>query len=51
LTDCSEINNRFGAGVHGPGDDQRKIIRLGSLSTVFLAEVMAFFEVHRNPCI
>jgi hypothetical protein len=44
LTDGSEINNRFGAGVYGPRDDQRKSIPMGSLSTVFVAEVMAILK-------
>jgi len=44
LTDGSEINNRFGEGVYGPRDDQRKSIPMGNLSTIFLAEVMAILK-------
>jgi hypothetical protein len=44
LTDGSEINSRFGEGVYRPWDDQRKSVPVGSLSTIFLAEVMAILK-------
>jgi hypothetical protein len=44
LRDGLEINNRFGEGVYGPRDGQRKSIPMGSLSTILLAEVMAILK-------
>jgi hypothetical protein len=39
--DGSGINNHFSAGVYGPRDNHRESIPMGSLCTVFQAEVMA----------
>jgi len=39
--DGSVINNCFGAGICGPRNNHRESIPMGSLSTVFQAEVMA----------
>jgi hypothetical protein len=40
----SGINNHFGADVYGPTDNHREIIPMGSLSTVFQAEVTVIFR-------
>jgi hypothetical protein len=42
--DESGINNCFGAGVYEPTDNHRETIPMGSLSTVFQAEVMAILR-------
>jgi hypothetical protein len=43
-TDGSGIQNCFGAGIYGPSYDYRESIPMGSLSTVFFAEVMAILR-------
>jgi hypothetical protein len=43
-TDRSGINNHFDAGIYGPRDNQKENIPVGSLSTVFQAEVMAILR-------
>jgi hypothetical protein len=44
FTDGSGIQNCFGAGIDGPSYDYRESIPMGSLSTVFFAEVMAILK-------
>ena len=44
LTDGSGIHDCFGAGVYGPLYNYRESIPMGSLSTVFSAEVMAILR-------
>jgi hypothetical protein len=41
FTDGSGIQDCFGAGIYGPSYNYRESIPMGSLSTVFSAEVMA----------
>jgi hypothetical protein len=43
-TDGSGIQNCFGAGIYGPSYEYRESIPVGSLSTVFFAEVMAILR-------
>jgi ribonuclease HI len=44
FTDGSGIQNCFGAGIYGPSCNYRESIPMGSLSTVFSAEVMAILR-------
>jgi hypothetical protein len=44
FTDGSEIHNCFGAGMFGPLYNYRESIPMGSLFTVFSAEVMAILR-------
>jgi hypothetical protein len=44
FTDGSGIHDCFGAGIYGPLYNYRENIHMGSLSTVFSAEVMAFLR-------
>jgi hypothetical protein len=44
FTDGAGIQNWFGAGIYGPSHDYTESIRMGSLSTVFSAEVMAILR-------
>jgi ribonuclease HI len=44
FTDGSGIENCFEAGIYGPSYDYRESIPMGSLSTVFSAEVMAILR-------
>jgi hypothetical protein len=43
-TDGSGIQDCFGAGIYGPSYDYRESIPMGSLSTVYFAEVMAILR-------
>ena len=44
FTDGSGIQNCFGAGIYRPSCNYRESIPMGSLSTVFSAEVMAILR-------
>jgi hypothetical protein len=44
FTDGSGINDCFGAGIFGPFYNYRESIPMGSLSTVFSADVMAILR-------
>jgi hypothetical protein len=49
--DRSGISNHFGAGVYGPRNDCRESILMGSLFTVFKAEVMTFLRSQNSSCL
>ncbi|XP_029174069.1 uncharacterized protein LOC114942800 [Nylanderia fulva] len=44
FTDGSGINNCFGAGVYGPGENHRESIPMGGDCTVFMAEMLAILR-------
>ena len=44
FTDGSGIQDCFGAGIYGPSYNYRESIPMGSLSTVFPAEMMAILK-------